>query len=147
MAYLRTLSRLVYTICGGDLMDIMNFITDNSGLMLAGGKDTHKAYQFLDAMRTVIVRACAREYLLANPLVLTIPTNAAELRHFYAWIAAQKAGGSQPHLNDSAVIFSNDYAIVFSSSLTDFRCDGLCGRLERIRRGSAPRNRTTVSSR
>lgn len=123
MAYLRTLSRLVYILCGGDLMDMMNFVTENSGQMLARGKDTHKAFQFLDAMRTVVVRACAREYLQANPSVLTIPTNAAELEPFYAWIAAQKAGGSHPHPERHCRRVLNPlFQRVFV--LTDFRCDG-----------------------
>jgi hypothetical protein len=43
MAYLRVVSKLVYILCGGDLMDILGFLTENAGLMLAAGKSTHKA--------------------------------------------------------------------------------------------------------
>ena len=89
MAYLRVVSKLVYILCGGDLMDILHFLTENAGLMLASGKCTHKAAQFIEIMRTVIGRSFAREYLLAHPDVQAVPSAAGDLVPFYEWLRDQ----------------------------------------------------------
>jgi hypothetical protein len=89
MAYLRVVAKLVYILCGGDLMDILHFLTENAGLMLASGKCTHKAAQFIEIMRTVIGRSFAREYLLAHPDVQAVPSAAGDLVPFYEWLRDQ----------------------------------------------------------
>jgi hypothetical protein len=49
----------------------------------------NKAAQFIEIMRVVIGRSFCREYLLAHKDVREVPSTAADLEPFYAWLRDQ----------------------------------------------------------
>lgn len=89
LCYLRVLSRLVYHVCSIDVCDLLHFETDASLQWLASGKNAHLAHQIILIMRRVATAAICREFLLAHPHTEQLPTEPADLQHFYEWLKSK----------------------------------------------------------
>ena len=94
MCYHHVCCALAYYSCAQDFFDLLHFVSDSAGQLLASGAKSHKAWQFLQISRRVVTRAVCREYMVSHHELRAVPKTRAELSGFYEWLRAHTVGVS-----------------------------------------------------